>query len=139
MKFDYPAKGKATWGYPDAIIGLCNYNLKNEPWQEQWPSLRSDPWIRPFSTNYLEPIFGKSKDLKGPYHSEVLEDNTPLFSFALWEAKKSDGDSPWSAWKQLDKPVRCLLKWQNDVMSTAQNDDEGFYPLVWAFTSAGAL
>ena len=139
LKFDYPDERKNNYGFPDATIGICTYNLKNEPWQEQWPDLRSDPWIQPFSTNFLRTIFRHNKDLKGPYSSQVLNDATPVFAFALWEAKKSDGDTSWSAFRQLDKKVRCLLRWQYDVMIKADNDIKDFCPMVWAFTSVGPL
>ena len=68
----------------------------------------------------------------------MLDDGVPLFAFALWEAKKSDGDSHWSAFTQLDKKVRSLLQWQDAVINEAVSDSNEFTPVVWAFTSVGS-
>ncbi len=126
-------------GIPDATIGLCAYNLRNEPWQKQRRDLRTDPRIEPFSQGFLKEIFENHKDLKGPYPTQVLNDGVPLFAFALWEAKKSDGDSHWSAFTQLDKKVSRLLQWQDAIINEAENDSNEFFPVVWAFTSVGSL
>ena len=74
----------------------------------------------------------------------MLNDGVPLFAFALWEAKKSGGDSHWSAFTQLDEKVRLLLQWQDAMIKAAKikaaeiNSHE-FFPVVWAFTSVGSL
>ena len=124
---------------PDATIGLCAYNLRNEPWQKQKPHLRADPRIGPFSQRSLETIFNNYEYLKGPYSDRVLNDSVPLFAFALWEAKRSDGDSQWSAFTQLDNRVRLLLRWQDAMIKAAEIDSNEFIPVVWAFTSVGSI
>ena len=65
-------------------------------------------------------------------------DGVPLFAFALWEAKKSDGHSHWSAFSQSEKKVRSLLKWQDDIINEAESDSNEFSPVVWVFTSVGS-
>ena len=84
-------------------------------------------------------MFTNHEDLKGPYPDHVLNDGVPLFAFALWEAKKSDGDSHWKAFTQLDRRVRLLLQWQGAIIKAAGNNSNEFFPVVWAFTSVGSL
>ena len=141
LRYYYQDEGrqKQSSEIPDATIGLCAYNLRNEPWQKQRPDLRADPRIEPFSQRCLKTIFNNYEDLKGPYPKKVLNDGVPLFAFALWEAKKSDGDSHWSAFTQLDKRVRLLLQWQDAIIKAAENNSSEFFPVVWAFTSVGSL
>ena len=69
----------------------------------------------------------------------MLDDGVPLFAFALWEAKKSDGvDTHYKAFTQLDNKVRRLLQWQDAVINEAESDSNEFSPVVWAFTSVGS-
>ena len=68
----------------------------------------------------------------------MLNDGRPLLAFALWEAKKSNGDSHWSALTQLDKEVRHLPTWQSGVISEASSSSNEFFPVVWAFTNVGS-
>ena len=138
LKFEFQEENEQRYGYPDATIGLCAYNLRNRPWQKQRLDLRTDPRIEPFSHKFLGTIFQRFEDLQGPYPSEVLHDGVPLFAFALWEAKKSDGDSHWSAFAQLDQKVRRLLQWQDGIINEAEINDKDFFPIVWAFTSVGS-
>lgn len=123
-------------GIPDATIGLCAYNLMNEPWQEQRPDLLGDLRIQMFTRRNLQSIF-EEESLKGPYPDEVEGDGIPLFGFAIWEAKKSGGDSHWTALTQLNWKIRCLLEWQANIISAAKSPSIEFVPLVWAFTSVG--
>ena len=138
LRIHYQEENGQSYGTPDVTIGLCTYNLKNNPWQKQRPDLRTDPRIEPFSLKFLETIFRKFEDLKGPYPSQVLDDDVPVFAFALWEAKKSDGDSHWSAFTQLDKKVRRLLQWQDGIITDSGTYDKEIFPVVWAFTSVGS-
>ena len=134
----YYQEEEELYGIPDATIGLCAYNFRNEPWQKQRPDLRSNPRIQPFSREFLRTIFSNNEDLKGPYKSQVLNEGVPLFAFAVWEAKKSDGDSHWKAFIQIDCKVRCLLQWQDAVINEAVSNSNEFFPVVWAFTSVGS-
>ena len=69
----------------------------------------------------------------------MLDDGVPLFAFALWEAKKSDGvDTHYNAFTQLDNKVRRLLQWQDAVINEAESDSNEFSPVVWASTSVGS-
>lgn len=139
LTYLYQQEEEHKSGTPDATIGLCAYNFRNEPWQKQRPDLRTNPWIQPFSRGSLKTIFSNYEDLKGPYPLKVLDDGVPLFAFALWEAKKSDGvDSHWTAFTQLDKKVRRLLQWQDAVINEAISNSKEFFPVVWAFTSVGS-
>lgn len=138
MRFHFQEDNRQRHGVPDATIGLCSYNLKNEAWRKQKPDLRTNPRIELFSLKFLKEIFGKGEGLEGPYRSQVLDEGVPVFAFALWEAKKSDGDSHWKAFTQLDKKVRSLLRWQDNLIIEAQSYNKGFSPVVWAFTSVGS-
>ena len=120
------------YGIPDATIGLCAYNLKNEPWQKQRLDLQDNPGIQPFSKKFLETIFGNHDGLKGPYRAHVLDDGVPLFAFALWEVKKANGEPHWSAFTQLDKKVSCLLQWQDAIINEAEIYNSEFFPVVWS-------
>ena len=139
LRYYYQEQERQKHGTPDATIGLCAYDFRNEPWQKQRPDLRTDPRIEPFSRGFLKTIFEDYEDLKGPYWSQVLNDGVPLFAFAVWEAKKSDGDSHWKAFTQLDKKVRRLLQWQDAIINEAEKVNNEFFPVVWAFTSVGSL
>lgn len=138
LRFYYQEENGQSYGIPDATIGLCAYNLRNKPWQKQRLELRTDPRIEPFSLKFLGTIFREFEDLKGPYASKVLNDGVPLFAFALWEVKKSDGNSHWSAFTQLDIKVRRLLQWQDGIINEAETYNKEFFPVVWAFTSVGS-
>ena len=140
LRYYYQEEKGEGWGTPDATIGLCAYNFRREPWQKQRPDLRTDPRIQPFSLESLKTIFSNNEDLQGPYKSQVLKEGVPLFAFALWEAKRSDGvDTSWKAFTQLDCKVRRLLQWQDVVINQAESDSNEFFPVVWAFTSVGSL
>jgi len=138
LRFRFQEENRQRHGVPDATIGLCAYDLKNEPWRKQRPDLRTNPRIELFSLKFLSTIFEKCEDLKGPYPSQVLDGGVPVFAFALWEAKKSAGHSHWKAFTQLDKKVRSLLQWQDNIINEAENYNKEFSPVVWAFTSVGS-
>ena len=138
LRYYYQEEEGEGYGTPDATIGLCAYNFRREPWQKQRPDLRTNPRIQPFSQEFLKTIFSNNEDLKGPYKSQVLNEGVPLFAFALWEAKKSDSQTHWKAFTQIDRKVRRLLQWQDAVINQAESNSKEFFPVVWAFTSVGS-
>ena len=129
---------KLTYETPDATLGLCTYDLSIEPWISRGDLMDND-MVRLFDKKSLRELLDHF-DLKTPYknkdNNSVVTMSYPMFSFGLWEAKKTSGDNHDIASVQTARKLATLLRWQRIIFSEAKCKYS--FPLVWSFTSVGS-
>ncbi|MCJ1384536.1 hypothetical protein MMC17_007653 [Xylographa soralifera] len=129
---------KLTSETPDATLGLCTYDLSIEPWISR-NDLMDNDMVRLFDKKSLRGLL-EHFDLKTPYKNKdinsVVTMSYPMFSFGLWEAKKTFGDNNDIAFTQTVRKLATLLRWQRMIFNKAKCKYS--VPLVWSFTSVGS-
>ncbi|MCJ1390382.1 hypothetical protein MMC18_003241 [Xylographa bjoerkii] len=132
------ATTKQSHETPDATLGLCTYDLLLEPWKGRGDLIKEDS-VRLFDKKFLREVL-EHFQLKTPYRrnesSDVVTMSYPMFSFGLWEAKRSLGDSSGKAFSQTARKLATLLRWQRRIFNEAKCED--LLPVVWSFTSVGS-
>ena len=131
---DGNGQGQNGAGIPDATVGFCAFDLWNEPWTSK-PELVENDRVKLFDKRLIDDILNDCQ-LLGPYASKPSE-GTPIFAFALWEAKSRAG-SDHQALAQSYQKLIALLEWQRTVCARAKFDKPGYSPVVWFFSSVGS-
>ncbi len=122
---------------PDVTIGLLTYDLRRDPWRQMGDLVENDR-VKLFDKQPLAKLL-KLFELEEPYtraSSRFITASYPMFSFGLWEAKKSTGDNNVKAYLQTARKLATLLRWQRRIFDAARCED--FCPLVWFFSSVGS-
>lgn len=131
---------------PDATIGLSTYDLRLEPWRHpEWNDLIQNDRVRLFDTEHVvrnRALFGLERPNRSKKTPHLNWTPYPVFNFALWEAKKTTGDTHGKALLQTAASIKTLLQRQRHVFDEAKLSDEpqckDVCPLVWFFSSVGS-
>ena len=132
-------------GVPDVTFGLGTYNLNLPPWRsEEMVDLVQNDRVRLFDKDTIRENLA-TFELAGPNtkkKTHYVSSAYPLFSFALWEAKKATGETHDTAFLQTAANVKTLLRFQRRAFDEAKLGEEpqceDVCPLVWYFSSVGS-